>query len=611
MEVKQNYIVAGDCIEGMQALPAGSVDLVFADPPFNTGYHYDVYDDRLAAEAYKDWSRDWIAAVHRILNSTGTFWLAIGDEYAADLKLLCHDVGFHFRSWVIWYYTFGVNCSRKFTRSHTHLLHMVKDPESFTFREDAPENRIPSARQLVYNDKRANPRGRLPDDTWIIPPADLTGELMEGLLDSPSAPPAAPIDNQQTWTLRPQDLSARFQSQEDTWYFPRVAGTFKERTGFHGCQMPEQLLGRIIRSCSDDDQCVVDPFSGSATTLAVAKKLGRSYLGFEISEDYVRFGRERLESIRVGDALDGSPEPLLSAPQTARSRPKKTKRGSDIIPATTSSASDRLLHDRQTAQQQRELTCRGVRDAFRQTYGGYSVDRVVIDPELNQEFQQCCNELGLAGDLRTWNILLFRLRKRGELADFPATARTKISWNDCDPFLFASEIALQRLLDDSAESLDEVLCDPLCAATFDDIAASLAPGYTPLQYRWAALKLRKQAAVARTRGAVLAAPKRLGKAQLLDDINWRRIPEKPGMYRLSDAQSRTYYVGETLNLQDRLKHHFAAGKARRHWRKLTDDGLRLQTRITETSPGNMLAWQSCLMRRYNTALNYRELRAAL
>ena len=213
MEVKQNYIVAGDCIEGMQTLQEGSVDLVFADPPFNTGYHYDVYDDRLAAEAYKDWSRDWIAAVHRILSNTGTFWLAIGDEYAADLMLRCHDVGFHFRSWVIWYYTFGVNCSRKFTRSHTHLLHMVKDSESFTFREDAPENRIPSARQLVYNDKRANPRGRLPDDTWIIPPADLTGQLMEGLLDSPSAPPAAPADNEQTWTLRPQDLSARFQSK--------------------------------------------------------------------------------------------------------------------------------------------------------------------------------------------------------------------------------------------------------------------------------------------------------------------------------------------------------------------------------------------------------------
>ena len=144
MEVKQNYIVAGDCIEGMQTLQEGSVDLVFADPPFNTGYHYDVYDDRLAAEAYKDWSRDWIAAVHRILSSNGTFWLAIGDEYAADLKLLCHDVGFHFRSWVIWYYTFGVNCSRKFTRSHTHLLHICLLYTSPSPR-DRTRSRMPSS----------------------------------------------------------------------------------------------------------------------------------------------------------------------------------------------------------------------------------------------------------------------------------------------------------------------------------------------------------------------------------------------------------------------------------------------------------------------------------
>ena len=606
MEEQQNCIVDGDCIEGLQALRANSVDLVFADPPFNTGYQYDVYDDKLAAAAYKDWSKDWVAAVHRVLTATGTFWLAIGDEYAADLKLLSQDVGFHVRSWVIWYYTFGVNCSRKFTRSHTHLLYMVKDPVSFTFREQAPENRVPSARQLVYNDKRANPRGRLPDDTWIIPPANYVGQPIEesdgGL--------AAPSDDQQTWTLRPQDLSARFQDQEDTWYFPRVAGTFKERAGFHGCQMPEQLLARIIRCCSDEGQLVLDPFSGSATTLAVAKKLGRNYLGFEISPDYVRFGCERLASIRVGDPLDGSPEPLISAPSTTRSQTKRTKKRA----AATDNASpplDAACLDRQTAKRQRDLTYYGVREAFRRTHEGYSVDRVVIDPDLNLQFQDSCNNLGHAGDLRTWNILLFRLRKRGDLVDFPTTVRTSLSWNDCDAFLFASEIALQQLLDESAESLDEVLCDPLCAATFDDLAARLAPGYSSLQYRWAALKLRKQAAVARTRGSVLSAPKRLGRPHPLDEIDWQGVPAKPGMYRLSDSQARTYYVGETLNLHNRLTSQFAADTARRQWRELTEGTLRLETRLTQTCPGDMLAWQSCLMRRYETSLNYRDLRASL
>src|SRR5690349_17748876 len=96
-----NRIVHGDCIAGMNNLPAGSVDLAFADPPFNIGYEYDQYDDRKERDDYLAWSRQWISAVHRVLKDDGTFWLAIGDEYAAELKLLSQDVGFHPRSWVI------------------------------------------------------------------------------------------------------------------------------------------------------------------------------------------------------------------------------------------------------------------------------------------------------------------------------------------------------------------------------------------------------------------------------------------------------------------------------------------------------------------------------
>jgi site-specific DNA-methyltransferase (adenine-specific) len=271
----------------MNGLPAETIDLVFADPPFNIGYDYDVYHDAKEYEHYLSWSRDWIGAVHRVLKPDGTFWLAIGDEYAAELKIESQKLGFHIRSWVIWYYTFGVNCKTKFSRSHAHLFHFVKNPKQFTFRANELENRIPSARQLVYGDGRANPDGRLPDDTWI---------------------------------LRPQDLADRFTPDEDTWYFPRVAGTFKERAGFHGCQMPEQLLGRIIRICSHEDEIVLDPFSGSATTLAVAKKLKRRFIGFDLSPEYVKQGTQRLAAIKLGDPLDGAPEPTMSAPATVNGR---------------------------------------------------------------------------------------------------------------------------------------------------------------------------------------------------------------------------------------------------------------------------------------------------
>ena len=115
---------------------------------------------------------------------------------------------------------------------------------------------------------------------------------------------------------------------DDTWYFPRVAGTFKERAGFHGCQMPEQLLGRIIKSCSNEQELVLDPFSGSATTLAVAKKLNRNFIGFDLSADYIERGKARLEKIQVGDALDGSAEPTVSAPATPGLKtPKEPERG--------------------------------------------------------------------------------------------------------------------------------------------------------------------------------------------------------------------------------------------------------------------------------------------
>ncbi len=330
MDDMLNTIQHGDCIAGLDKLGPGQVDLAFADPPFNIGYDYDVYDDRLGYEKYLAWSRNWISAVYRALKPDGTFWLAIGDEFAAELKLESQQIGFHCRSWVVWYYTFGVNCTRKFTRSHAQLFYFVKDPKNFKFREADPANRIPSARQLVYNDNRANPKGRLPDDTWIIRPAGLNGH--------------APTDGG-TWTLRPQDLAGCFNAEEDTWYFPRVAGTFKERAGFHGCQMPEQLLGRIIRSCSNEGDVVVDPFSGSATTVAVAKKLGRRYLAFDISADYVKRGCDRLESIRIGDRLDGSPEPLVSAPATKVARAKVKPAKSNAAKRNGKAASDRPLFD--------------------------------------------------------------------------------------------------------------------------------------------------------------------------------------------------------------------------------------------------------------------------
>jgi site-specific DNA-methyltransferase (adenine-specific) len=293
MELDKLYNM--DCVAGMAQMKAGSVDLAFADPPFNIGYKYDVYEDRLKADQYLEWTRQWGAALVRTLKPTGTFWLAIGDDFAAELKLIFQrDLHLYCRSWVIWYYTFGVHCKAKFSRSHTHLFHFVKDPREFTFNVD--EIRVPSARQLVYADARADARGRLPDDTWI---------------------------------LRPQDVAEGFGADEDVWYFPRVCGTFKERAGWHGCQMPELLLGRIIKACSNVGETVLDPFGGSGTTLAVAKKLDRRFVGFELSKNYAQQIDRRLGKARVGEALSGETDRTMLAPPTHKGK-QRVKRVAEV-----------------------------------------------------------------------------------------------------------------------------------------------------------------------------------------------------------------------------------------------------------------------------------------
>lgn len=260
-------ILQGDCLRHLAHLPEQSVDLVFADPPFNIGYEYDLYDDRQDRDSYLNWTERWLAAVRRVLKPTGSFYLAIGDEYAAEMKIRLDALGLTMRNWIIWHYTFGVACRRKFNRSHAHIFYYVANPKQCTFNGDSI--RVPSARQTTYADRRANAGGKLPDDTWV---------------------------------LRPQEEPRAFAPDSDCWYISRVCGTFKERTA-HPCQMPEAVLERIIRVSSNPGDVVLDPFAGSGTTLAVAKRLGRQWLGIELSPDYAKAIHERLEGVEGSECI--------------------------------------------------------------------------------------------------------------------------------------------------------------------------------------------------------------------------------------------------------------------------------------------------------------------
>ena len=241
-----NKIICADCIELLSEVDEPFVDLIFADPPFNIGYKYDKYHDKQKKNNYIAWTKDWMAACKNVLKPTGSFYIAIGDDYAANVKVIADELGLVMRNWIIWHYTFGQQTKTKFARAHTHIFYFVNDNKNFTFNDFAI--RIPSDRQLIYNDKRANSLGKIPDDVWT--------------------------------------------------QFSRVCGTFNERVRWHPCQMPESLLTRIIAVSSNPGDCVLDPFSGSGTTAAVAARTDRNYLGIEMSQDYVKNSRLRLAKLK-------------------------------------------------------------------------------------------------------------------------------------------------------------------------------------------------------------------------------------------------------------------------------------------------------------------------
>ncbi len=237
-----NNIYCGDCIGILGENPGFRANLIFADPPFNIGYSYDKYDDNKKYEDYLEWSEQWMQACLDVLADDGSFYIAIGDDYAAEIKIIARKLGLHLRNWIIWHYTFGQQFSTKFARSHTHIFYFVAHPKNFTFND--LDIRVPSARQLVYKDKRANSKGKVPDDVWR---------------------------------------------------YSRLCGTFRERQGWHGCQMPINLLARIIKASSNPGDIVLDPFNGSGTTTITAAVLNRRYIGIDISENYVESAKKRID----------------------------------------------------------------------------------------------------------------------------------------------------------------------------------------------------------------------------------------------------------------------------------------------------------------------------
>lgn len=213
-------------------------------------------------------------------------------------------------------------------------------------------------------------------------------------------------------------------------------------------------------------------------------------------------------------------------------------------------------------------------EAFKLSHDGFSADRVVTDPELDAAFLGQCRRLGVQGTDKEINSLLFRLRKSGRLsAAVPTTRRTENNWIQTDRFIDASEIALRRLMDLGHVSLDDILCCPEAAQQFDRIAEGLAPGFRPFDYRWAAMTLRKEAKEARTRSSGIDAPQLRGKYVSEDRFSPEAVPQSPGLYVVYRSDKSPLYVGETLNLFDRLARNVRMSEGRSGWHKFADNVL--------------------------------------
>jgi site-specific DNA-methyltransferase (adenine-specific) len=284
--VQTDRLIVGDCLSVLPTLPDACVNLIATDPPFNIGLDYKGYDDNLPSGVYLEMLRTFAAQSYRMLKPDGSLFLFMGQRYQARAFMILEDAGFHWRNSIVWHFTFGCHQRTKFTPSWAMIHYFARHPESFVFNADAV--RVPSARQLVYNDRRAKSGGKVPDDTWV---------------------------------LLPERCPEVFREDQDAWLVSRVCGTFKERAG-HTTQLPLPLVERIIRVASNPGDLILDPFAGSGTVLVAARNLGRRYLGVEISAQTAEIAHRRLKeanevSSPKADVYTPDVEDDPSAPITA------------------------------------------------------------------------------------------------------------------------------------------------------------------------------------------------------------------------------------------------------------------------------------------------------
>ena len=248
-------LFTGDSIEWMKTINDESIDMVFADPPYNIKKAD--WDDFGSQERYIEWSMRWIEQASRILKPTGSLYVCGFSEILADLK---HPSMRYFSScrWLVWFYRNKANLGKDWGRSHESILHLRKKDFGHINYDDV---RIPYGKHTL----------KYPDH----PQADSSQYGSKG----------------SHWT--PNPLGAK---PKDVVEIPTTCNGMNEKTP-HPTQKPEELLRKLILASSSEGDLVLDPFSGSGTTAVVASQLHRQWLACDENPEYNQWATQRLDSI--------------------------------------------------------------------------------------------------------------------------------------------------------------------------------------------------------------------------------------------------------------------------------------------------------------------------
>lgn len=248
----------GDSILWLEQMASESVDLIFADPPYNLKKaEWDTFESQ---QAYVDWSVTWIQQAARVLKPTGTMYICGYSEILADLRLPASRY-FKGSRWLVWHYKNKANLGKDWGRSHESLLHLRKTKKA----------------HININDVRI-PYGKHTTKYPEHPQAE-TSQYGNGR------------KRKATWRPHPKGAKPR-----DVIEIPTLNNGMPEKTP-HPTQKPEELLRRIVLGSSNKNDVVLDPFLGSGTTAVVAEQLGRHWLGCDMSLEYCNWAIDRIEAV--------------------------------------------------------------------------------------------------------------------------------------------------------------------------------------------------------------------------------------------------------------------------------------------------------------------------